>query len=329
MGQFLSNKYMKYRSAMNGELIDDDKLCDQCGQNVRGLRYGGACPECGTPIILRTDRDLPFHEMPLPLIKQFRANSWIATLAVSGFLGLLVFGGGLSASGVPVSALTVAFIGVWIYSVWRLTPVLDQPQAAAYGFSRDGRFRLVVRWLQLGWVAAAVSIPLGAMFAGSTFGFTFFLTLFFVGLGLGLLGLACFVMFLRRFAGWVGDEFAERAFNLAVWGNVIAIPLAFGLWTIISGLGPFLIIVIPLFGVPIGLLLLASLLAFPVGLLSLSRSVDWSVVHSRREAARARELREMMAPRPAPLPEQPQEIELTESQEHHSTSIDPAGEEGA
>ena len=96
MGQFLSNKYMKYRSAMNGELIDDDKLCDQCGQNVRGLRYGGACPECGTPIILRTDRDLPFHEMPLPLIKQFRVNSWIATLAVSGFLGMLVFGRGLS-----------------------------------------------------------------------------------------------------------------------------------------------------------------------------------------------------------------------------------------
>ncbi len=329
MGQFLSNKYMKYRSAMNGELIDDDKLCDQCGQNVRGLRYGGACPECGTPIILRTNRDLPFHEMPLPLIKQFRVNSWIATLAVSGFLGLLVFGRGLSGSGVPVSALTVAFIGVWIYSVWRLTPVLEQPQAAAYGFSREGRFRVVVRWLQLGWVAAALSIPLGAVFAGSTFGFTFFITLFFGGLGLGLLGLACFIMFLRRFAGWVGDEFAQRAFNLAVWGNVIAIPLAFLFLTIIPGLGVFLIVVVPLFGVPIGLLLLASLLAFPVGLLSLSRSVDWSVVHSRREAARARALRETMAPRPAPLPEQPQEIELTESHEHRSTSIDPAAEEGA
>ena len=329
MGQFFSNKYLKYRSAMQGAPIEGDKLCDQCGYNVRGLRYGGACPECGTPIVLRADRDLPFHEMPLPLIKQFRVNSWIATLSVAGFVGLLVFGRNLAGSGVSVSALTVVVIGLWIYSVWRLTPVLDQPQAAAYGFSRDGRFRLVVRWLQVGWVLAAVSIPLGAVFAGSTFGFTFFLTLFFVGLGLGLLGLACFIMFLRRFAGWVGDEFAERAFNLAVWGNVIAIPLAFALANMIFGLGPFLLLLVLLLVLPVAALLLASLLAFPVGLLSLSRSVDWSVVHSRREAARARALRETMAPRRAPLPDDAQEIELTESDEHRSTAVDPVREEGA
>ena len=148
-------------------------------------------------------------------------------------------------------------------------------------------------------------------------------------LGVGLLGLVCFVMFLRRFAGWVGDEFAEKAFNMAVWGNLIMIPLAFGLANIIFGLGPSLIIIVPLFVIPVAALLIASLLAFPVGLLSLSRSVDWSVVHSRREAERARAMREKMAPRPAPLPEPPEQIELAESPEHHSTSADPVREEGA
>ena len=226
-------------------------------------------------------------------------------------------------------ALTMVLIGLWIYAVWRLTPVLDEPQAAAYGFSREGRLRLAVRWLQLGWVVAALSIPLGAVFSGYTFGFTFFLTLFFVGLGLGLLGLVCFVMFLRRFAGWVGDEFAEKAFYLAVWGNVIAIPLAILFFNILFGLGPFLIIVGPLFVLPIVVLLIVSLLAFPVGLLSLSRSVDWSVVHSRREAERARALREKMAPRPAPLPEPPAQIELAASPEHHSTPVDPVPEKDA
>lgn len=329
MGQFLSNKYLKFRSAMQGGLIDVDKQCDQCGYILRGLRYGGACPECGTPIVLRSDRDLAFHEMPLPLIKQFRVNSWIATLSVTGFVGLLVFGRSLVGSGVGVVGPIVVLIIIWIYAVWRLTPVLDQPQAAAYGFARGGRLRLAARWLQLGWVAAALSIPLSVLFSRSTFGFGLFTILFFVGLGLGLLGLVCFVMFLRRFAGWVRDEFAERAFNLAVWGNVIAIPLAFVFVNMIFSLRPFLILVVLLFVLPILVLLIASMVAFPVGLLSLSRSVDWSVVHSRREAERARALREKMAPRPAPLPEPPEQIELAESPEHHSTSVDPVREKGA
>ncbi|MCH8259861.1 MAG: hypothetical protein IIC46_06615 [Planctomycetes bacterium] len=329
MGQFLSNKYLKFRSAMQGGLIDVDKKCDQCGYILRGLRYGGACPECGTSIVLRSDPNLAFHEMPLPLIKQFRVNSWIATFSAAGFVGLLVFGRGLVGSAVGLAVPILGLIGVWIYAVWRLTPVLDQPQAAAYGFARGGRLRLAARWLQFGWVLAALSIPSSVLFSRSPFGFGLFTTLFFVGLGLGLLGLVCFVMFLRRFAGWVGDDFAERAFNMAVWGNMIAIPLAVGLANMIFGLGPFLIIVVPLFVVPVAALLIASMLAFPVGLLSLSRSVDWSVVHSRREAERARALREKMAPRPAPLPEPPAQIELAASPEHHSTPVDPVPEKDA
>ena len=329
MGQFLSNKYLKFRSAMQGGLIDVEKQCDQCGYILRGLRYGGACPECGTPIILRSDPDLPFHEMPLPLIKQFRVNSWIATLSAAGFVGLLVFGRGLVGSAVGVAVPIVGLIIIWIYAVWRLTPVLDQPQAAAHGFSREGRLRLAARWLQLGWVAAALSIPLNVLFSQSAFGVGLFTLLFFVGLGVGLLGLVCFVMFLRRFAGWVGDEFAEKAFHLAVWGNLIAIPLAYGSVNMIVGLSGFIFLVVSLFVLPVAALLLASFLAFPVGLLSLSRSVDWSVVHSRREAERARALREKMAPRPAPLPEPPAQIELAESPEHHSTSVDPVPEKDA
>ena len=191
MGQFLSNKYLKFRSAMQGGLIDVDKQCDQCGYILRGLRYGGACPECGTPIVLRSDPDLPFHEMPLPLIKQFRVNSWIATLSVAGFVGLLVFGRSLAGSGGIVVALTLALITAWIIAVWRLTPVLDQPQAAAYGFGRGGRLRLAARWLQFGWVLAALSIPASAVFSGSAVGWTFFLVVFFVGVGLEIGRASC------------------------------------------------------------------------------------------------------------------------------------------
>ena len=41
MAQFFTDKYLKYRAALQGRAIDTDKPCDQCEYNLRGLRYGG------------------------------------------------------------------------------------------------------------------------------------------------------------------------------------------------------------------------------------------------------------------------------------------------
>jgi uncharacterized repeat protein (TIGR04138 family) len=36
--------------APDGEVINEDLPCDECGYNLRGLREGHRCPECGAPI---------------------------------------------------------------------------------------------------------------------------------------------------------------------------------------------------------------------------------------------------------------------------------------
>ena len=125
MGQFLSNKYLKYRAAMKGGPVSGDLPCDQCSYNLRGLRFGGACPECGTPITLRGDGDLPFHDMPLPVLKRFRASAWAATFSMLGFILLLVFYNKLASTLIPVRLLLLALIIFWLFAVWRLTPAIE------------------------------------------------------------------------------------------------------------------------------------------------------------------------------------------------------------
>lgn len=312
MGQFLSNKYLKYRAAMKGGPVSGDLPCDQCSYNLRGLRFGGACPECGTPITLRGDGDLAFHDMPLPVIKRFRASAWAATFSMLGFILLLVFYNKLASTLIPVRLLLLALIILWLFAVWRLTPAIELAQAARYGFSQESKLRFVARWFQFGWVFTALAVYF--VVSGVRSGFFWYISLFcfFGGIAIGLIGLVGLCLFLARFADWVRDEFAEMLFKLAVWGNLLAIPLTIFLSNIIFSMGPFTIILASLFLLPIVILLLASLLAFPLGLLSLSRSVDWSIVHSKEKAAKDRALREKMAPRPAPLPETPEQIELSQ-----------------
>jgi len=312
MGQFLTNKYLKYRNAIRGGPITGDQPCDQCSYNLRGLRFGGACPECGTPITLRGEGDLPFHEMPLPVIKRFRASAWAASLSLLGSVLLFVFSNKLASARIPVGLLMLAMITLWLLAVWRLTPALDLPQATRYGFTPKSKLRFVARWFQFGWVLLALAVYIVSIGVRSGILGYFSFIGFFGGIAIGLIGLVSLCLFLARFADWVRDEFAEMAFKLAVWGNLIAIPLTMFLANILFSLGAFATILASLFLLPIVILLLASLLAFPVGLLSLSRSVDWSIVHSRKSAAKARALREKMAPRPAPLPETPDQIGLSD-----------------
>lgn len=334
MSQFLSNKYMKYRNALRGGPISGDQPCDQCSYNLRGLRFGGACPECGTPIILRSEGDLAFYEMPLPVIKRFRASAWAATISIFGFLSLLVYSVKFASTQVPVGSIMLALIILWLFAIWRLTPTLDLPQAAKYGFSQKSKLRFAARWFQFGWVLTALALYFVSAGVRSGFFWYFSVISFIGGIAMGLLGLVALCLFLARFADWVRDEFAEMAFKLAVWGNLLSIPLAIFLSNIIFSMGPFTIILASLFLLPIVILLLASLFAFPVGLLSLSRSVDWSIVYSRKNAAKARALREKMAPRPDPLPEPPEQIEISEmpanpKQIHPLSSTDPISKENS
>ena len=47
MSQFMSNKFLRARRALAGETMTEDRYCEGCGYNLRGLQFGQACPECG------------------------------------------------------------------------------------------------------------------------------------------------------------------------------------------------------------------------------------------------------------------------------------------
>ncbi|MCH8342543.1 MAG: hypothetical protein IH983_00970 [Planctomycetes bacterium] len=306
MAQFFTDKYLKYRAALQGRAIDTDKPCDQCEYNLRGLRYGGVCPECGTPIRFRRDADLAFDELPLPLIKKFRLSTWMATGAVGGVLVVPVARYMLPAAPGGYEVAVIALIVLWFVAVWRLTEPLDMPQAAIYGLSKRSWLRRAARWLQGGWALAAVAGKLAAATPAVALAVTA------GGAVLGIVGVVALALHLARFAGWVRDDFAGKAFNLAVFGIPFAVMLSMLVPLLGVSFGVMRFVVIPLVVVPIALLLAASILAFPVGLLSLNHALGWSVVHARARAERSRELHERMAPRPAPIPPPPDPIELAE-----------------
>jgi len=309
MSKYLTDKYLEYTAALRGKPIDRDTPCEYCGYNLRGLAYGKACPECGTPIRYRREPDLPFYEMPLPLIKGFRLSCWMAILAFLGIVAFWVVDGlrGGSAAG---AVLALGVVGLWLTAVWRLTQPLSVPQAVAHGFSPRSRLRSAARWLQLGWLLAlgarlvalapAVLAPPSILYDR--------LTVF--GVLVGIVGIGALALFLARFAHWVRDEFAARAFTTAVWGWVFLAPLLLLVPVIQVTIGPFVIFLVPLLIVVIIVLVLVTVAAFPVGLYSLSRSVDWSVIHAMDRTDRDRRLHERLAPRPPPRVESADPIHL-------------------
>jgi hypothetical protein len=297
MSKYLTDKYLKYTAALRGKPIDQDTQCEYCGYNVRGLSYGKACPECGTPIRYRREPDLPFYEMPLPLIKGFRLSCWMAIVAFVGIVACW-FIPGLGGGSAAVVVLALVVVGLWLTAVWRLTRPLNLPQAFAHGFSPRSRLRNAARWLQSGWALAVGSLAANQAQAALAFPTTLFDNLFVVGVLIGIVGIGALALFLARFANWVRDEFAARAFTTAVWGWVFLAPLLLLLPVIQVTMGPLIIFLVPVLIVVIIALVLVTIAAFPVGLFSLSRSVDWSVSHATDRTDRDRRLHERLAPRP-------------------------------
>src|SRR5262249_15063661 len=77
-----------------GAVVAQDRACRRCAYNLRGLREGGTCPECGTEIrgpLVRTFGPSDFMQMPLGQMRLLgvatSALFWGLTLVALGFLG--------------------------------------------------------------------------------------------------------------------------------------------------------------------------------------------------------------------------------------------------
>ena len=264
---------------MRRPLIAEDRACDGCGYNLRGLRLDGRCPECGRRIHVGTPLSIddPMSLAPRAVIRAFRRGTWLASGCVVGWLLLeAFFYFGPIREGVHRVALLVLAAG-WCLATWLLTPSFSIEPARFHGFGGRGHLRIVARVLQGGWLLAAVTsflpwLPGAAWVA-------------LAGALVGLAGLMALSVVLMRLADWVRDDTARRNFNWFLWG-VVPGAIAFGYLVPILGRMPLL-----------GLALLAGgilwvLFQFPVGVLSLGRSMEYTMRHARDLEARGLRQRE-------------------------------------
>jgi hypothetical protein len=137
MSGFFSTKYLKYRPlAAAGrpepKPIDEDRACNGCGYNLRGLTTGGNCPECGLAI-----EPPPVEEQPVAAIDVFSpgarrmvsglalACACLVIVVIARFAVLVLafkgIGTGLATGYV---GLAVAVSVAWTIAAWLATPAL-------------------------------------------------------------------------------------------------------------------------------------------------------------------------------------------------------------
>jgi hypothetical protein len=206
--------------------------------------------------------------MPLPTIRRLKWGCWAAFWGMGAAVVLIVthtwriFPPLLTLGALAAVALS------WQVAVRLATPALDLPQAALRGFSRHGRLRIAVQWLQLGWMAAAVAALLGAIIGGGAAGKEPLVTIIRGGTAVGVAGLMLLALLLERLAEWARESSGEKCFNWILW----TLPLA---------------IIILIWEPPatrLGIFLYAgaivTMLLYPFAMLILARSVGLSVHHA-------------------------------------------------
>lgn len=256
-------------------VIDVDRPCRACGYNLRGLRFGIDCPECGEPSSIPDDIDQPLSLMPVRVIVAFIRGCWVASLCLIIIMGVVIAGQFPHVSQKWVQTALVGASVLWVGAVWWLTPAFPIRQAVIRGFSKHSRLRQATRWLQWGWVLMAglrlveILLP-NAPASGAAllrFGQA-------VGMAAGLCGIVMLSVLMERLAEWTRDDTAERMFNWAAWGLPIITILR------------LIDISHPLISLAMLLLWLLAVGVFPWGLISLSSTVTLSIVHAKEHEMR-------------------------------------------
>lgn len=286
VSQFMSNKYRKYFAALKGELIEKDRPCKQCDYNLRGLKIGGVCPECGTAIII----DNPFRDSlcdaPRGVILRLSAGFWM-TLGSLAILIAIPFAivSLRSSTNMTIYALECIAVGLWLLGIWFITTPINTPNGAKFCFARSSKLRIAARWMQLSFLLL-ILLEFGVALTTPPFGISplaqiesvLFLPLFI----LGLAGFVVLGLLLMNLAHWSYDMSAHRMLNWAVWGLPIST-----LTLMLSGIN----VVFGFLVCTMTLLWLFSIFSFGRAMISLGSSVTWAVHHSRQIADRDMRLR--------------------------------------
>jgi Zn finger protein HypA/HybF involved in hydrogenase expression len=259
-------------------VIMTDRPCGKCGYNLKGLKTGGVCPECGQPMrIERTGNRLSDTLADAPL-------HYLRTLSTG--LILMLIGSLAGAAAVYVVPLTVTKAvllcgtgGIWWAGVYIVTlPRVPGPNAVRDDVLDSARLRLANRIIQASWVLAGIGL-LGIVQVNNTASIAFVLLVVLAPL-VGLMGLVPLSVTLSSVADWASDPGLGNRFRGTAWAITICGLLVLGgvvLRAITTTLAGFM--VLGLAGAILGLIL--AQIVFAVCLLQLALTVQWSINNAR------------------------------------------------
>jgi len=295
-----------------GDALPEDASCSHCKYSLRGLRSGGRCPECGTPIAYRARR----HRFDDQLTDAY--PHYLKTLALGCWL---MFAGALStglllmvarATSEPALAAAAGVAGmVWWVGVWIVTRPRETSAVPRTELEREWlRCRWVARLSQIGWAVAGVGmcgtiITTRAAIAAAvmnvlpytpTAAVRSFESITALGNFAGLLGLVPLCIFVASLADWaghslLGDRFRTSAYlvTIGTLAAVLTLPVLVAKKATLFGPAAFVAYTIAILG------WLAFVLGMGMLLLSLARLASmslWAINNAQTRAESERRIAE-------------------------------------
>lgn len=234
-----------------GAVITEDRFCDLCRYNLRGLQAGGRCPECGHPIafspagVAATVDNLT--RAPLFYLKTVALGSILLVVGSIGSILLDSLARALTMPALAVPAVLSALL--W----WAGVVLVTTERPLSRNTVRDVLLdRPHLRWLnrtiQPIWLIAVAgpilsTTPLGAIGA----------LISAIALAFALLATVPLAIYLSALAEWASHTGLSARFRVAAWGLALAGPIALILPVLVVGFGP-----------PTGLLALIAVVALIV-----------------------------------------------------------------
>ncbi|HLO39958.1 MAG TPA: hypothetical protein VK176_02975 [Phycisphaerales bacterium] len=279
-----------------------DRLCPRCEYNLRGMKPGMNCPECG--LLILTAAKASIGDESLTAAPRWYLKTLAYSLcgcAFSAFCGILAL-----LQPRPQSINWVIILGViaacgWNIGVW----FASQPKPLAVVQKTPPRVQMRhARWLarlsQLGWLALPLGIGLSAhidaaaMQTAATTGAaflrphisTYLLWCAWLGGLIAIFGMLVVCYVLADLAEWASDSALAERFNLAGLGLPLGTPVAIGAWYFFGAFGPLTLIAVAA-GILGGVAVLLSMGVLAMGVGQLAYLAVWAVKNKQTQAESA------------------------------------------